>query len=104
MAYPIDRKTLASASAAATGDVTIPNADGWLRHRLYVVISNAATVKAKVSPDDGATWFQVGSDVTATGILEFNGPYRDAKVTWASNNGTVTIIAEQVYEHPATVV
>ena len=100
MAFAIQRPGTAGkvidASADETGAVVIPDADLWLRHRFYVAIATAATVKFEASPD-GATWFTVASSLTATGLQSINGPWANLRLSWTGNNATVSAWCEQLY-------
>ena len=97
MAIPVNKTTLVDASAAATGNATVSDADEFHVSRFYVSISAAATVDIEGSPDGGVTWFELDS-LTATGVRELDRPFNDLRVSWTGNTGTLSVFLEQFYD------
>lgn len=97
MPIPI-RATTPVSSTDATGDQTIADADAFNVHRFFIRFTSAATVQIQGSAD-GTNWIDLlTTDVTTTGnISEVDRPWRNLRVEWTGNDGTLTVDLEQMY-------
>lgn len=97
MSIPIQIETVVNASATSADNEPITDADCYRLIRLFVAISAAATMDVEASDDGGTTWYTLigATKITASEAVTIAGPFRDARVSWSGNTGTVTVTAHK---------
>ena len=95
----IDSTELVSASAAASGSVSVPNCQSYWINRFDTTITVGADVYLEASRD-GAVWLPLAATLTASQFTIIDRPFKVMRVRWANNTGLVTVGVEQFASNP----
>ena len=97
MAIPLQTTKIIDNSSAGSGTQDVSNANEMHVHRIYATISAAADIDLQASPDDGDTWFDLGT-LESTGVMELDRPWPKLRVSWSGNTGNITVFEEHTYD------
>lgn len=102
MSIGITSDVLVDGSSDATGTAEVNNPNNFHVHRFWVSFTSAATVKVQASTDGSNFIDLLSADITTTDtISEVDRPWKHLRVSWADNDGDLTIELEQIYSNPA---